>query len=168
MMVSSSSRAYKPTPFSEPVYVTRPLLPALADYTALLEGVWQRQWLSNNGELLQELERRLAVYLNTQHVTVLGNGTLALQMAVRAFELKGEVITTPFTFPATPHVLDWAGITPVFVDIDPETLTLAPAAVERAVTSQTSAILGVHVYGMPCDVRGGWPNSNTGISGISA
>jgi dTDP-4-amino-4,6-dideoxygalactose transaminase len=142
-----------PTAFSAPIHVTRPLLPPLSDYTELLEGVWQRQWLTNNGELTQQLERRLEAYLGAPHVAVLGNGTLALQLALRCFDLAGEVITTPFTFPATPHALDSVGIVPVFADIDPQTLTLSPSAVEQAITPRTSGVLGVHVYGMPCDVE---------------
>jgi dTDP-4-amino-4,6-dideoxygalactose transaminase len=142
-----------PKPFAKPVYVTRPLLPPLQEYERLLQGVWERRWLTNNGELLQRLESRLSEFLEAPNVSIVGNGTLALQLAIGAFRLRGEVITTPFTFPATPHVLTWAGITPVFADIDEETLTLSPAAVERAVNERTSGILGVHVYGMPCDVH---------------
>ncbi|MGH7043637.1 MAG: DegT/DnrJ/EryC1/StrS family aminotransferase [Acetobacteraceae bacterium] len=144
----------RPNAFSEPVYVTRPILPPLEDYHALLKEIWQRQWLSNNGEMVLALERELRATLRAPHLSVLGNGTLALQMAIRALGLGGEVITTPFTFPATAHALNWAGVTTIFADIDPVTLTLDPGAVARAITSRTSGILGVHVYGMPCDVHG--------------
>jgi dTDP-4-amino-4,6-dideoxygalactose transaminase len=141
-----------PQPFETPVFVTRPIMPPLEDYQSLLAGVWQRQWLSNNGEMLLALQGKLEAELRCPELSLLGNGTLALQLAVGALGLTGEVITTPFTFPATPHVLDWARVTPVFADIDPDTLTLSPAAAAAAVTSRTTGILGVHVYGMPCDV----------------
>ncbi len=139
-------------PFGEPVYVTRPLLPSLASLERRLGDIWQAQWLTNGGEQHVQLERALAGHLGVEQLSLFNNGTIALLAAVRALGLAGEVITTPFTFPATPHVLAWAGITPVFADIDPVRLTLDPARVDALITSQTTAILGVHVYGVPCDV----------------
>jgi dTDP-4-amino-4,6-dideoxygalactose transaminase len=141
-----------PEPFARPVYVTQPLLPSLAEYVERLEAVWGMRWLTNNGAQHQALERALADYLRAPHLSLFANGTLALLAACKVFALKGEAITTPFTFPATPHALVWAGLEPVFVDIDPRTMTVDPAGVEAAITSRTSAIVAVHVYGIPCDV----------------
>lgn len=140
--------------FSEPIYVTRPLLPPLEAVHARLAEVWDARWLTNDGEQSVRLTRAIAEYLDAPCVSLFNNGTIALLAAVRALGLTGEVITTPFTFPATPHAVSWSGAVPVFADIDPETMTLDPAAVERLVTPRTSGILAVHVYGIPCDVRG--------------
>jgi dTDP-4-amino-4,6-dideoxygalactose transaminase len=142
-----------PAPFAHPVYVTRPLLPPLGEYVARLEKVWNARWLTNNGAQHQALERALADHLRVRHLSLFANGTLALLGACKVFGLEGEAITTPFTFPATPHALVWAGLQPVFVDIDPDTLTIDPSQVEAAITSRTSAIVAVHVYGIPCAVK---------------
>jgi dTDP-4-amino-4,6-dideoxygalactose transaminase len=139
-------------PFPEPIYVTRPLLPPLADVQARLADVWRSQWLTNGGDQHVQLERALVDRLGVEQLSLFNNGTIALLTAIRALDLRGEVITTPFTFPATPHALTWAGITPVFADIDPVRLTIDPCRIEQLITPQTSAILGVHVYGVPCDV----------------
>jgi len=139
-------------PFDEPIYVTRPLLPPLPALQARLADVWAAQWLTNGGSQHEQLERAIGDYLGVPHVSLFNNGTIALLTAVRALGLSGEVITTPFTFPATPHALSWSGITPVFGDIDPATLTLDPGGVEALITPRTTGILAVHVYGMPCDV----------------
>ncbi|MFP4501111.1 MAG: DegT/DnrJ/EryC1/StrS family aminotransferase [Candidatus Hydrogenedentota bacterium] len=139
--------------FGAPLYVTRPALPALADFTAALAPVWERRWLTNQGDVHQAFEGRLAAYLGTQHVSLFCNGTIALLVALQALDIReGEVITTAFTFPATPHVIHWNRLTPVFCDITPDTWCLDPARVEAAITARTRAILGVHVYGTPCDV----------------
>jgi dTDP-4-amino-4,6-dideoxygalactose transaminase len=119
-------------PFAEPVHVTRPLLPPLPAVIRRLEDVWAAQWLTNGGAQHVELESALRAYLDVPELSLFNNGTIALLAALRALELTGEVITTPFTFPATPHTLAWLGLTPVFADIDPLRLTLAPEAVERA------------------------------------
>ena len=140
--------------FPEPIYVTRPLLPSLDAVQARLADVWRAQQLTNVGPQHEELTRKLAARLRVAQLCLFGNGTIALLAAVRALDLSGEVITTPFTFPATPHVLAWNGIAPVFVDIDPVRLTLDPAKADAAVTPKTTAILAVHVYGVPCDVDG--------------
>jgi len=141
-------------PFAEPIYVTRPLLPPLSDVQARLAEVWRAQWLTNGGDQHVKLEEALTRFLGVDQLSLFNNGTIALLIAIRALELRGEVITTPFTFPATPHVLAWAGITPVFADIDPVRLTIDPERVDALVTPKTTAILGVHVYGVPCDVDG--------------
>jgi len=143
-----------PKPFPEPVYVTRPLLPPLAAVMARLEAVWRTQQLTNIGAQHDRLEAALRDHLCVNELSLFTNGTIALFAAIRALHLSGEVLTTPFTFPATSHALSWSGITPVFCDIDPVTLNVDPAAVERAVTDRTSGILAVHVYGNPCDVVG--------------
>jgi dTDP-4-amino-4,6-dideoxygalactose transaminase len=140
-------------PFTDPIYVTRPLLPPLDDVRARLEEVWRSQWLTNCGEQHDRLERALTDRLGVAQLSLFNNGTIALLVAIRALDLRGEVITTPFTFPATPHALAWAGITPVFADIDPVRLTIDPARVEALITPKTTAILAVHVYGVPCDVE---------------
>jgi dTDP-4-amino-4,6-dideoxygalactose transaminase len=143
-----------PVPFAAPVYVTRPLLPPLPSVMARLAEVWASQQLTNIGAQHERLEAALREHLGVRELSLFTNGTVALITALRALGLSGDVLTTPFTFPATPHALSWSGITPVFCDIDPVTLNLDPAAVERAVTDRTSAILAVHVYGNPCDVAG--------------
>src|SRR5262249_45073624 len=129
------------------------LLPSLGAFNARLEEVWQSQWLTNIGEQHERLGRAIRQYLDVPELSLFNNGTIALLVALRAMGLRGEVITTPFTFPATPHAISWSGAAPVFCDIDPVTLTLDPAAVERAITSRTTGILAVHVYGIPCDTR---------------
>lgn len=136
----------------DPILVTRPLLPDLDAFTNRLKDVWDSRWLSNGGHQHNTLEQRIRERLEVGNVSLFSNGTIALLVAVQSLRLQGEVITTPFTFPATTHVLWWNGVTPVFADIDPETMTLDPASVERVITQRTSGILGVHVYGIPCDV----------------
>ena len=139
--------------FDAPRYVTRPVVPPLEDYTELLRGVWDRRWLTNDGDLHQRLERELEAYLGVRHASLFCNGTLSLLVALQALDLRvGEVITTPFTFPATTNVLHWNRLRPVFCDVDPVTFNLDPERVAAAITSQTRAILAVHVYGQPCDV----------------
>src|SRR4029077_1672409 len=117
-------------PFDEPIYVTRPLLPPLEALHANLSEIWSAQWLTNAGKQHEQLGRAIRDYLDVPEVSLFNNGTIALLAAVRALEMRGDVITTPFTFPATPHAISWSGATPVFCDIDPVTLTLDPAKVE--------------------------------------
>jgi dTDP-4-amino-4,6-dideoxygalactose transaminase len=143
-----------PVPFDAPVYVTRPLLPSLSSLAGHLEEIWTTQQLTNIGAQHERLEAALRAHLGVRQLSLFTNGTVALITAIRALGLDGEVLTTPFTFPATPHALSWSGITPVFCDVDPVTLNLDPAGIDRAVTDRTSAILAVHVYGNPCDVVG--------------
>ena len=141
-------------PFDKPIYVTSPLLPPLEAVMARLADVWASGWITNNGRQQELLEAALRRYLAVPQLSLFSNGTIALFTALRALELSGEVITTPFTFPATPHALAWSGVTPVFADVDPVRLTLDPACVEAAITPRTTGILGVHVYGIPCDLDG--------------
>src|SRR5262245_54886220 len=119
---------------------------------ARLEEVWSTEQLTNIGAQHDRLESALRAHLGVAELSLFTNGTVALITAIRAIGLSGDVLTTPFTFPATPHALSWSGITPVFCDIDPVTLNIDPEAVARAVTSRASGILAVHVYGNPCDV----------------
>jgi dTDP-4-amino-4,6-dideoxygalactose transaminase len=143
----------KPAAFDKPIYVARPVLPPLAEYMEHLEDIWESCQLTNGGAKHRKLETELARHLGTEHLSLFNNGTIALVVACQALRLSGEVITTPFTFPATPHVLSWNGITPVFADIDPETMNLDPNKIEALITNRTTAILAVHVYGTPCDVE---------------
>ena len=139
--------------FDEPIYVTRPTLPPLEKISVKLEEIWRAKWLTNNGVQVRELERRLKNYLGVQCLSLFNNGTTALMVACRALVLSGEVITTPFTFAATPHALTWNNLTPVFCDIDPSTLNIDANKIEPLITERTSAILAVHVFGTPCDVE---------------
>jgi dTDP-4-amino-4,6-dideoxygalactose transaminase len=139
-------------PFPTTIYVTRPLLPPLEAVTRRLAEVWSTQWLTNAGAQHDALEAAVRRYLDVRELSLFNNGTIALLCAIRALDLTGEVVTTPFTFPATPHVLSWSGITPVFADIDPLRLTLDAERVEERITPKTTGILAVHVYGVPCDV----------------
>lgn len=139
--------------FKEPIFITRPLLPTLENVTSKMSEVWESKWLTNNGIQHQRLENELKTYLNVKHLSLFTNGTLALLLGLKALDLKGDVITTPFTFPATVQALDWNNLTPVFCDINPKTLTIDATKIESLITDKTSAILGVHVFGNPCDVE---------------
>lgn len=143
----------RPDRFSTPLYVTRPVLPSLDRVTGHLEDLWSSRILSNQGPKHKWLEQELRALLRVPQATLFCNGTAALALGLRALEIKGEVITTPFTFPATPHAITWTGAQPTFCDIDPVTLCIDPAAIESMVSPRTEAILGVHVYGIPCDVE---------------
>lgn len=133
--------------------VTQPFLPPKEDYDRYLDGIWHRNWLTNHGPLVNELELRLKEYLNLDHLLFLNNGTIALQIAIKALNLKGEIITTPFSYVATTSSIVWEGCKPVFVDIDANTLNIDPNLIEAAITPDTSAILATHVYGNPCDIE---------------
>ncbi|MBT2561459.1 DegT/DnrJ/EryC1/StrS family aminotransferase [Pedobacter sp. ISL-68] len=133
--------------------VTKPFLPKQADFKSYVSSIWARQWLTNNGPLVNELELKLQQYLELPHLLYVTNGTIALQLAIQALEVKGEIITTPFSFVATTSSIVWQGCKPVFVDIDEETLNLDPNKIEAALTPNTSAILATHVFGNPCDIE---------------
>lgn len=132
--------------------VTKPFLPPQEEYEKHLSGIWKRQWLTNMGPLASELEMKLKEHLKVKHLLFVTNGTVSLQMAIKALDLKGEIITTPFSFVATTSSIVWEGCTAVFVDIDRHSFNLDPAKIEAAITEKTSAILATHVYGNPCDV----------------
>jgi dTDP-4-amino-4,6-dideoxygalactose transaminase len=134
-------------------YVTRPFLPPLAEFLPHLEAIWARRVLTNCGPLHQQLERELAEYLGVPQVSVFNNGTIALMVALRALGPPGDVITTPYSFVATANSILWAGGNPVFVDLEPGSFNIDPAAVEAAITPRTTAILAVHCYGNPCAVH---------------
>jgi dTDP-4-amino-4,6-dideoxygalactose transaminase len=135
------------------ILVTKPFLPPREEFETYLDGIWQRNWLTNNGPLVNEFELKLKDYLKVKHLLYTTNGTIAIQLAIKALGLRGEIITTPFSYVATTSSIVWEGCTPVFVDIDSRTLNIDAAKIERAITSKTSAILATHVYGIPCDVE---------------
>lgn len=137
----------------EPIYVTRPFLPPLAELQGYLEDIWETKQLTNKGKYHDLFESELAEFLKVKNVSLFANGTLALVSALQTLRVTGEVITTPFSFVATTHALHWNGIRPVFCDIDPVTCNLDPEKIEAAITPKTTAILPVHVYGTPCDVN---------------
>lgn len=140
-------------PFEKPIYVTKPFLPPLEEFCQGLEEIWETQWLTNNGPILQRFTQELCSLFETDNVCLFNNGTLALQIALQGMGISGEVITTPYTFVATTHALFWNKIRPVFVDIEPEYYTIDPEKVEAAITPWTTAILAVHVYGHPCKLN---------------
>jgi dTDP-4-amino-4,6-dideoxygalactose transaminase len=139
-------------PNKKPIYVTQPSLAPLEEFNEILKGVWQRGILTHNGPLVQKLEADLVSKLGLSHLSLVSNGTIAIQMAIKALELKGEIITSPFTWVATLSAIQWEGCTPVFSDIDPDTLNMDPALIEAQITDKTVAIMPVHVFGNPCDV----------------
>jgi len=140
--------------FDRDVFVTRPVMPDPEAFARRTACLFASHWLTNEGPLMVELETRLAERLDVAACTTFCNGTTALLTALRALDLRGEVITTPFTFPATVHCIEWNGLRPVFADIDPAGYCLDPAAVEACIGPETSAIVPVHVFGNPCDVAG--------------
>ena len=135
------------------ITVTSPLLPNLDDFHEMLKEIWKSKWITNNGDFHKQLETELASYLKVSFLSLFTNGTLPLITALQAMRISGEVITTPYSFVATTHALWWNGITPVFVDIDPQTCNIDVNKIEAAITSRTSAIMPVHCYGRPCDTR---------------
>lgn len=145
----------------EKIYVTRPSLPPLEEFIKYLEDIWESRWLTNQGKYHQIFEKELADYLGVNYVSLFTNGTLALITALQVLRISGEVITTPFSFVATTHALKWNSIKPVFVDIESNYFNLNPEKIEAVITSKTTAILPVHVYGNPCDVEGIQQIANT-------
>ena len=135
------------------ITVTSPLLPNLDDFYDLLQNIWDSKWITNNGQYHRQLETALKKYLGVPQISLFTNGTLPLLTALQALRITGEVITTPYSFVATTHAIWWAGCKPVFVDVDPKTGNLDPEKIEAAITPKTTAIMPVHCYGKPCDVR---------------
>ncbi len=133
--------------------VTKTYLPPLSDYVKYLEKIWANGWITNNGELVQTLEKELAEYFNSKYLCVVNNGTIALQIAIKSLDLKGEIITTPFSYVATTSSIFWESCQPVFADIDDKTFNINPEEIEKNITSKTSAVIATHVYGNPCDVE---------------
>jgi dTDP-4-amino-4,6-dideoxygalactose transaminase len=137
----------------EPIYVTKSFLPPIDEYKRLLDTIWNNGTLTNNGPLLQELENKLIAYLSNPYVSVVNNGTVAIQIAIKALNLKGSVITTPFSYCATTTSLLWENLEPIFVDIKSDDLNIDPQKIENAIKEDTVAILATHVYGNPCEVE---------------
>lgn len=135
------------------INVTKTFLPDLSEYQAYLEQIWQKAWVTNNGPLVRELEERLKAYLGVKHLLFCTNGTVVIQLALKVLNIHQEVITTPFSYCATATAPLWENATPVFVDIEPQSLCLDPSLIEAAITPQTQAILATHVYGNPCAVE---------------
>ncbi|WDV07462.1 DegT/DnrJ/EryC1/StrS family aminotransferase [Lysinibacillus irui] len=133
--------------------VTQPFLPPKEDYEKKLELIWEKKWLTNNGYYVSNLEKMLESELNVPNLKYVTNGTLALQLAIKALDIQGDIITTPFSFVATTTSILWEKCKPVYVDIDPTTLCINPDKIESAITSNTVAILATHVFGIPCDVE---------------
>lgn len=142
------------------ITVTKPYLPSREKLDKLIDGIYERQWLTNNGQLVKELTKKLEAYLEVENLLLVSNGTLALQIAFRALGISDkncieapEALTTPFTFIATASSLKWEGVEPVFVDIDPQTWCMNPLNIESAITENTRAIVPVHVFGNACEVE---------------
>ena len=134
------------------INVTKTFLPPQGEYNAILKKAWDAGWITNRGALVLELEEKLKAYLKVPNILAMTNGTLPLQIAIKALGLKGEIVTTPFSYVATTSSIVWEGCTPVFVDIHPEYLTIDETKIEAAITSKTTAILATHVFGNPCAV----------------
>ncbi|MEG3439564.1 DegT/DnrJ/EryC1/StrS family aminotransferase [Pannus brasiliensis CCIBt3594] len=139
--------------FTEKLYVGRPNIGNRERFLELVNDLLDRRWFSNQGPYVQQLEREIAGKLGVKHCIVMCNGTIALEIAIRALGLTGEVIVPSFTFIATAHALQWQKITPVFCDIDPVTHTLNPWRVEAMITPRTTGIIGVHLWGQPCQIE---------------
>lgn len=141
-----------PPAFPEPLHVGRPNIGTKERFLGRVEQILDNQWLTNNGPMVQEFEHRIAIRLGVKHCVAMCNGTIALEIAIRALGLEGEVIIPSWTFIATAHALSWQGITPVFADIDPATHNLDPDAVRRMITPRTTGIIGVHLWGRPAPI----------------
>src|SRR2546427_576916 len=159
--------------FGESLHVGRPNIGDRGRFLALVAEMLDRRWLTNDGPLGKEFERRIADLVGVKHCIAMRNAPIALEIAIRALDLRGEVIVPSYTFVATAHALQWQEITPVFADIDPRTHNIDPAAIERLITPRTTGIIGVHVWGRPCDTaaieaianRRGQPAELRGVSG---
>lgn len=139
--------------FKSPIYVTKPVLPSMEQFVERIKLIFKTGILTNSGPFSVELEKTITKYLGVSDCALLCNGTIALQLALSSYRLSGEIITTPFTFPATVHVIALNQITPVFCDIDSDTYNIDVRQIENLITTKTTAILPVHVYGVPCDVE---------------
>lgn len=133
--------------------LNKPFLPPKSEFDEYVSGIWNRNWLTNGGPLVNQFESDVANYLDVERMLFVTNGTTALQIAIKALDLKGEIITTPYSYVATTSSIVWQNCIPVYVDIDPASLNIDPNRIEAAITDQTSGILATHIYGNPCDVE---------------
>lgn len=140
-------------PNNHPIYVTKSFVPPIDEYRQIVNRAFEKKWLTNRGELVIELEDKLKSHLNVNQITLHTNGTLPIQIALKALGITKEVITTPFSYVATTSAIIWEGATPVFADIDKKHWTLDPLEIEKKITPDTQAILATHVFGNPCDVE---------------
>ena len=141
--------------------VTKPFLPPLEEYTKKLEGIYERNWLTNDGPLVRELETKLSERLGVEHLLYVSNGTIALQIAIKALGLKGKVITTPFSYVATSSSILWEGCEPVYVDIEPNGFNIDPSKIEEAITPKTK----LFIFNNPSNPTGAYYQS-TELTGI--
>jgi len=152
-----SSKSLKPIEnnkhLENKIFVTRTYLPDIEMYKDYIEQIFKNNWVTNNGMFVRKLEKELKQFLKVKNLIPVANGTLALQIAYKALDLKGEVITTPFSFVATVNSLIWLGLKPVFADINPETLCIEPKEIEKKITENTSAIVATHVFGNICSLE---------------
>jgi len=135
------------------IHISKPFLPPKEEYDEYVKEIWCRNWITNHGPLVNNFELKLKDYLGVPHLLFVTNGTIALQVAYKALDISSEVITTPFSYVATTSSLVWENCTPVFVDIDPQTLNIDPDKIESAISEKTTAIVATHVYGNPCDIE---------------
>jgi len=135
------------------INVTKTFFPPMAEYQMQMERIWKNEWLTNRGELVLELEEKLKAHLAVSNIVAMNNGTIPIQIALKVLGQQGEIITTPFSYVATTAAIVWEGCTPVFVDIHPEYLTIDETKIEAAITPKTTAILAVHVFGNPCNIK---------------
>ena len=134
------------------INVTKTFLPPIDEYTKQVKRAWEKEWITNRGELVLELEEKLKLHLNLKHILITNNGTIPIQIALKLLGKGGEIITTPFSYVATSAAIVWENCTPIFVDIHPEYLTIDETKIEEAITDKTTAILATHVFGNPCAV----------------
>jgi dTDP-4-amino-4,6-dideoxygalactose transaminase len=135
------------------INVTKTFFPPLIEYQKQLERIWKNEWMTNRGELVQELESKLIDFLEVSNILIMNNGTIPIQIALKLLGQQGEIITTPFSYVATTSSIVWEGCTPVFVDIHPEYLTIDETKIEQAITEKTTCILATHVFGNPCHIE---------------
>lgn len=135
------------------IYISKPFLPPIEEYQQMIVGIWERNYLTNDGPLVKDFEKKIKNYLNSPELAFVSNGTVALQLAIKALEIKKQIITTPFSFVATTSSIVWENCTPVFVDIDKDSFNIDPRKIEEAITEDTEAILATHCFGNPCEVE---------------
>lgn len=135
------------------INVTKTFLPSIKEYQTYLKKIYKNCWLTNNGPLEKELTEKLKLYLRIKNIEIVSNGTIAIQIAIKSLDLKGQIITTPYSYVATTNAILWEGLQPVFVDIEDKTFCIDADKIEKSITAQTSAILATHIYGYPCDVE---------------